>query len=46
MAAIMQRNQKLLPPNSSAKFVIYQRLGAQTWMQALAPLEILHKRIA
>jgi hypothetical protein len=35
LAVFLRRNQKFLPPSSFAKFLIYQRLGAQTWMQAL-----------
>jgi len=33
--AHLRRNQKLLPPSPFVKFIVYQRLGAQTWMQAL-----------
>ncbi len=35
LAVFLRRNQNVLPPNSSDKFLIYQRLGAQTCIQAL-----------
>jgi hypothetical protein len=31
----LRRSQNVLPPNFSVKLLIYQRLGAQIWMQTL-----------